>query len=180
MESDWEIEIGGDAPVIDADWPGFVDLRVSPARVNELPETLWQGGLAEALVRLNASGSPVWTCKTDVFVPERVDPDELDAPHDAATQAVSCYIDLLMRSDQAWNLPSDAEQACRNFCALLREIRLQCCRVDFVIRKAVFEGATDLGATVYLTGCGRTLMDAETRLGECLAVFSGVIALRAQ
>ena len=26
MEADWELEIGGDAPVIEADWPGFVDL----------------------------------------------------------------------------------------------------------------------------------------------------------
>jgi hypothetical protein len=30
MEADWEFEVGGDAPVIDALWPGFVDLRLSP------------------------------------------------------------------------------------------------------------------------------------------------------
>ena len=39
MEADWEIEIGGDAPVIEAHWFGFVDLRIEPSRANELPET---------------------------------------------------------------------------------------------------------------------------------------------
>ena len=32
MEADWEVEIGGDAPVIDACWEGFVDLRRAPER----------------------------------------------------------------------------------------------------------------------------------------------------
>ena len=27
MEADWEVEVGGGAPVIEAFWPGFVDLR---------------------------------------------------------------------------------------------------------------------------------------------------------
>jgi hypothetical protein len=31
LEADWEFEVGGDAPVIDALWPGFVDLRL-PSR----------------------------------------------------------------------------------------------------------------------------------------------------
>jgi len=37
MEADWEFEVGPDtaglaAPVIDACWPGFVDLRHNPER----------------------------------------------------------------------------------------------------------------------------------------------------
>ena len=31
MEADWELEIGGDAPVIEAHWTGFVDLRADPS-----------------------------------------------------------------------------------------------------------------------------------------------------
>ena len=30
MEADWEFEVGGDAPVIEALWAGFVDLRSQP------------------------------------------------------------------------------------------------------------------------------------------------------
>ena len=27
MEADWEFEVGGEAPVIEASWEGFIDLR---------------------------------------------------------------------------------------------------------------------------------------------------------
>ena len=39
MEADWEMEIGGSAPVIDAFWAGFEDLRRSPERAGALPES---------------------------------------------------------------------------------------------------------------------------------------------
>ncbi len=42
MEADWEVEIGGEdgdsAPIIDALWPGFIDLRRFPDRVAEITE----------------------------------------------------------------------------------------------------------------------------------------------
>ena len=38
MEADWEVEIGGDAPVIEAQWPGLVDLRANPERICEIAE----------------------------------------------------------------------------------------------------------------------------------------------
>src|SRR4051812_38986462 len=53
MEADWEFEIGGDAPVIEANWKGFVDLCAHPERVSELTECGELPALAEALVRLN-------------------------------------------------------------------------------------------------------------------------------
>jgi hypothetical protein len=40
MEADWEFEVGGDAPVIEAPWPGFVDLRLHPERAWQLSEAL--------------------------------------------------------------------------------------------------------------------------------------------
>jgi hypothetical protein len=180
MEADWEIEIGGDAPVIDAHWPGLVDLRAETGRVQEIVETQLLPGLAEALMRLNSAESPVWTCKTDVFVPERIDPDELSATVDEATCAIACYIDVLMRGDQAWNFPFKAERACRQLCARLREIPLRCCRVDLVIRRARVGDLNDLGATAYLTACGSTSTDARARLAECLSAFAGVIVPRAK
>ena len=38
MEADWEVELGGDAPIIDAFWPGFIDLQKLPNRVSEIAE----------------------------------------------------------------------------------------------------------------------------------------------
>lgn len=176
MEADWEFDIGGDAPVIEACWPGFVDLRDHPARVHEIAETQTLPGLAAALLRLNKVGSRVWTCKTDVFTPDRVDPDELAAATDEAKFAMACYVDLLMRGDQIWNVSANAEKDCRTYCKRLRDIPLRCCRVDLVVRRARVREHNDLGATVYLTACGPTLANAKQRLAECLVAFTELMA----
>jgi len=70
MEADWEVEIGGGAPIIDACWDGLVHLQTAPERAAELPEAADLPRLAEALVRLNAPRSPVWTSKCDVWPPQ--------------------------------------------------------------------------------------------------------------
>ena len=174
MEADWEFEIGGDAPVMEPCWAGFVDLRTAPDRVREIIEAQQLPGLAEALVRLNAEGSPFWTSKCDVFRPEEIDADELEAQADETVHRVACYIDLLPRSDHVWNLPLKAERACKQLCTRLRGILLRCCRVDLVIRRAVVGDRNDLGATAYLTACGRTELEARARLGECLAASAEI------
>jgi hypothetical protein len=176
MEADWEFEVGNDAPVIEAYWPGFVDLRADPNRVAELTEARQLPGLADALVRLNATNSPLWTSKTDVFDPGSIDADELDATSEEAQHIIACYVDLLMRNDQQWNLPFKAERFCRTLCVRLHEMQLRCCRVDLVIRRAhVRPDLNDLGATAYLTACGRSASDASARVAECLAAFAAAI-----
>ena len=98
MEGDWEVEIGGGAPIIDACWPGLIHLQTAPERAAELSEAANLPGLAEALARLNGSHSPIWTSKCDVWPildATDIDADELDAPQEEATFAWACYIDLL-------------------------------------------------------------------------------------
>jgi hypothetical protein len=176
MEADWEFEIGLDAPIIEAQWSGFVDLRTEPNRAVDLAETRQLPGLADALARLNSMRSPVWTCKTDVFVPDQIDPDELHATGEDASHSIACYVDLLLRSDQRWNSLSKAEHACTEVCMRLRDVRLSRCRVDLVVRRAcIGSGVDDLGATAYLTACGPTECDARARLAECLSLFAGLI-----
>lgn len=175
MEADWEFELGGDAPVIEAYWPGFVNVRDEPWRVDEIAETLVLPGLASALSRLNCAGSPVWTCKTDVFVPEQFDPDELAASPVGEEFGVACYLDMLMRGDRVWNSPGKAEEDCRNLCAGLRAVPLRCCRVDLVVRQARVADVNDLGATVYLTACGPTFVEAKHNLADCLAAVVQLI-----
>lgn len=178
MEADWEFEIGGDAPVIEAHWSGFVDLGAHPERVSELNECRELPALAGALVRLNAPVSPVWTSKTDVFVPEDIDADEMNAPAAEAAYALACYIDLLPRSEQRWNVPAKAERQCRDLRACLRVIELSRCRVDLVVRRAVVAGADGLGITAYFTACGATPPEAKARLGECLGFVVEAVVSR--
>lgn len=176
MEADWEIELRSDSQVIDACWPGFVDLRLAPERVTELSETNEFQALAVALVRLNAQVSPVWTTKCDLWKVDAFDPYELDALLESADNAIAaaCYIDLLPRSDQQWHLPVEAVAACKHLCAELHVVPLRNCRADLIIRRAVIAPVVDnnLGVTAYLTACGATPNDANAQLGLALAAFA--------
>ena len=173
MEAEWEIEIGGDAPVIDAHWPGLVDLRGEPERARELPETHQLPALAEVLMRLNAGNSPVWTSKCDVFVPDHFDPDELDAPIGVTLRVLACYVDLLSRAEKQWNSVETAVSACRRICDRLRSVALPSCRADLVIRRAMLDGDVETcGVTAYFTGAGRDEQSAAITLAAALAAFA--------
>lgn len=187
MEADWEFEVGGDAPVIEAHWPGFVDLQISPERTSHLPETVQCPGLAEALTKLNAAGSPVWTSKCD-FWPhlktDEFDPGELDAEPGSLTHVMGCYIDLLPRSSRLWARPAMAADRCGQVCSLLHGVPVNCCRADLVIRLALIapdpadQELTDLGITAYLTACGESLAVAQRTLQVALAAFSDAFCNR--
>lgn len=174
MEADWEIELGGDAPVINACWPGFVDLRQFPNRIVELPEISLLPALSATLLRLNdVHVSPVWTSKCDVWLVADFDPLELDAPPEAARYAVACYIDLLPRSDQQWPIPQLAIAASETLCARLHSAPLSSCRADLIIRRAfITPELQDLGITAYLTACGPDERTAFAQLAAALAAFA--------
>jgi hypothetical protein len=176
MEADWEFEVGGDAPVIDACWTGLVDLQRAPEAAWNLPECVAFPALAEALTKLNAAASPVWSSKCD-FWPSleagEFDLDELDAPADCAAHAVGCYIDLLPKIGWQQGL---AEAACKRFCGLLRAVPLRLCRTDLVIRRALIAaGEMDLGVTAYLTACGPSSVEAKLTLEAALTALTDAV-----
>lgn len=180
MEADWEIEIGADAPLIEARWPGFVDLAHHPERARELAETLQFEELAAALIRLNGSDSPVWTTKCDVWPTDDFDPDEMDAPDMESLLAVACYIDLLPRDPVLWLASENAVQWCKKLCARLRCLPLRSSRADLVVRGLA--GNTDgyeVGVTAYLSACSGTEAEAQSRLASALAVFADAVATEA-
>jgi hypothetical protein len=172
MEADWEVEIGGQAPIIEAYWTGFIDLCLAPERAQELHEAAQFPAIADTLVRLNAPSSPVWTSKCDVWHPDTFDPDELDAPPDRRSCAIACYVDLLPRGDQPWSDPTDAIAASNSVCAGLRNVPLPCCRADLIVRQAfIAPGLLGVGVTAYFTACGSTSEDAAAALVSALAAF---------
>jgi hypothetical protein len=184
VEADWEFEVGGGAPVIEAQWPGFVDLQCAPECSRLLPEARQMPALAKALEDLNASSSPVWTSKCD-FWPcldaDEFDPGELDAEPGCCGCAIGCYIDLLPRSDQQWRLPEQIASACKDLCSLLCAVPLRCCRADLVIRRAFLTAERmDLGMTVYLTSCGESPEKAAQKLQDALMAFTGALSASRQ
>jgi hypothetical protein len=176
MEADYEFEVGGNAPVIEAHWAGFVDLRRSPERAGELPEAAQFPALAVVLPKLNTVESHVWTSKCDFWPhlePNEYDPDELDAPPGCAIHAMGCFIDLLPNGDQQWTLPAQAEKTCKRICGLLNAVPLRCCRIDLVIRRAfITSELMNLGVTAYLTACGESPAAAATTLEAALAALT--------
>lgn len=187
MEADWEFEVGRNAecpadaglaaPVIEAHWPGFVDLRLVSARAWDLPETAQFPALAEALAKLNSADSPVWTSKCDLWPrlePGEFDADELDAPSGHAAHAMGCYIDLLPK--QNWPSPHVAAADCKRVCDLLRAVPLRCCHADLVVRRAfITPDHMELGITLYVTTCGESPEEAVQTFQAALTAFTDVL-----
>lgn len=181
MEADWEFEVGGDAPVIEAIWSGFVDLRRDPERAADLAEAVMLPGLAAALKSLNAASSPVWTSKCDVYpnlAAAEFDADELDAGEQESACAAACFIDLLPAIESAWLTPELASSTCMRICRELSPVELRRCRLDLVIRRAsIVPERMELGVTSYLTACGRTAEEAKAMLAQALESFVRAVNL---
>jgi hypothetical protein len=177
MEADWEIEIGGDAPVIGATWPGLIDLRADPKRVYEIAEASLLPGLAQVLLDLNAPRSPLWTSKCDLWEPPDFDPDEMEADRAQAKQALACYLDLLPRGASQWTSPEMTVAACKSWCRALHSIALPNCRADFIVRRAcITPDCESLGVTAYVTACGADLPSAQCALTNALVVLAKTVA----
>ena len=157
MEADWSVELGAGLPVIDADWPGFVDLRRNPELVDSIPEAAAELVLREALAILNAAGSLVYTCKCDVWVlsAEEIDPDEFGcaAGHTCATGLAS-WIDVIARDPRLFASFEAHEAWMRGATEMVRAESASCSRVEWVVRSALAGGRDGFGITVYAAGCG--------------------------
>jgi hypothetical protein len=179
LEADWEIEIGGDAPVIDACWPGFVDLRMAPDKAFQLTEVIELSALGSALATLNAPDSPFLTVKCDVWPVETInpiDPIEFDAPPESAVHALACYIDLVQRDASLWTAPQAAIHWCKKICSALQTSSLHCSRIDLVIRSVVSAAdQSSIGVTAYVAACGPTTETARAQLALALKMLTECI-----
>jgi hypothetical protein len=185
MEADWEVEIGPDAPIIDAHWAGWVDLRRDPALARQLPESSVLPGLADTLAKLNslASTTGIWTAKCDVWPIEDqdlIDPYELDALQSEVAYGWACYLDLVSDDGQSLRRSIDSREDlaaaiswCKSLCNRLHSHPLRCCRIDLIVRKAAMEAdVLKFGVTAYLTACGANSRDAKLQLSEALSRFA--------
>lgn len=176
MEADWEIEIGGGAPVVEPYWQGFMNLRCTPEAAEVLPEVSVLPGLARVLAALNAADSPVWTAKCDVWEMDGFDPHELDAADETERVGISCYVDLLPSESLKWSIHDDTVNWCKQVCLRLQQVELRSCRVELVVRAAELgNGQKAFAVTAYGSAVGEDGMRARRRLVEALTVLSDTL-----
>jgi hypothetical protein len=177
MEADWEVEIGGDAPVIETDWPGFIDLSAQPQRISDIAEAETFLPLAGLLSALNRESSQVWTSKCDVWEPQSL--------------ALACYIDLLPRKGKVFAQWQQAEFFCREIVACLQGVDLieqipdrslegtmqssPECSIALVVRQAIAGQVVGFGITVYLSAIGASSAGATEALAYTMAAFADTL-----
>jgi hypothetical protein len=177
MEADWEVEIGGDAPVIEAEWPGFIDLRLQPLRISEISEAATFSPLADLLLALNRESSQVFTSKCDAWQP------------DSSTSA--CYIDLLPRGGKVFREWQQGEVFCREIVARLKAAERTGriperkpdgvtesspeCSIALVIRQAIAGHAEGFAITAYLSAKAERSNEASAALAATMAAFADAL-----
>jgi len=183
MEADWEVEIGGGAPVIEALWPGFVDLRSAPERVGEITEALVFPALGRFLSLVNGAASPLWTSKCDVWEPDDEEvASETTSPtggtDDAKESSLACYVDLLPRRGTLFAQWEEAEGFCRAWVERLEEDSLPFSRLDLIVRQAIAGDIEGFGITAYVSVMGQEF-PWHLRLGELSPQGETEVALAA-
>jgi hypothetical protein len=180
MEIEWEVEIGGDAPVIDAQWPGWIDLRVAPQRIAEIPETRELPAIAELLIALNSPHSPVWTSKCDVWRPE--------------PESIACYVDLLPLVERVFSDWQRAELLCRELARRLMpkvdgaegrsnpkvvlmtgEEAAPQTAITMTVREAMTETSHGFGVTAYFSAARTEKASEVEGIGAALSLFSQAV-----
>ena len=186
MDADWEVEIGGGAPVIEAAWPGFIDLRAEAHRIREIAEAISFPPLARLLTVLNSASSPWWTSKCDFWQPE---------PFTCA-----CYVDLLPRATSVFADWHDAENACRtcvtrinkaasgagksvissnalSFDSLNRPLHKEEpeISINLVVRAAVAKNYEGFGITAYMSARASSSDDANAALAHAMDIVTDAL-----
>jgi hypothetical protein len=181
MDADWEVEIGGSAPIIEAAWPGFINLREHPERIGEIAEVNILPPLADLLLKLNATGSPLWTSKCDAWIPE--------------AGGLACYVDLLPRDLSIFDDWRCVEALCREWVRRLsarevHQINLPPGRhaihiaahgheseaeVTLVVRRAITSQREGFGITAYFNTGISEKSKAETAIAATMVAFSNAV-----
>jgi hypothetical protein len=178
MDADWEVEVGGGAPVIEALWSGFVDLRRNPERLGEIAEAAAFPALADLLRALNGPTSSVWTAKCDIWEPDTTDlaNQALPSPGGEIQQvALACYIDLLPVEGQVFAHWQQAKDFCRAWTKQLVPLNLADSRVELIVRQAVAGETEGFGVTAYLGAMGRDRIAAAEVLKIVMIAFAEAI-----
>ena len=150
MLAEWSVECGADDPVLVVPWSSpdpsalrFVDLRLNPYDLDQIPEAELHPPLMQALRALNATRSPVFTAKCDAWP---MDTAELAATRlNLALSAAesphgfTSYVDIVWRERTLFvSLPQQQQRLVR-LARLLAPLDHPSAAVEAVLRPALIE-----------------------------------------
>ena len=181
MLMEWSTACGAEDPVLVVPWSSqdgrlrWVDLRTDPDALDEIVEADNHPALLAALRALNATRSPVFSAKCDVW---SMDEEELSATRDdllldaeVAGAGVSCYLDLLWRDRAVFASQHRTAQVLHRMERLAADLPHSLAKIEGVLRPAVVDlGVVSEGfaLTLYVKGVGVDAAEADLRWGEAL------------
>lgn len=193
MLSEWSVECSADDPVLVVPWADpndparhFVDLRENPDDLDWLEEAQQYPPLVHVLRALNASRSPVFTAKCDVWpmAAEEIESlrMELDLIPEDAPVGIASYIDLLWRERSVFVSFHQHEQLLHRITRLASPLGHPYAMLECTLRPALidFTGPQEgFAISLYLKALGHNGEAAEERWAGALAEVSALLRGRA-
>src|SRR5215472_11192822 len=106
MHADYAIELAAEDATLDLPWaapdggPSYIDLKRHPQLISRLKEAVGIPELAEFLLSVNASTSPLESAKCDAWSSSEMD---LEEEIFAAAWKYGSYVDLLFRGEEKFS-----------------------------------------------------------------------------
>lgn len=182
MVTDWSALCSPEDPVLVVPWSdpdtgaSFVDLRTNPYDFDAIPEAVQYPALLQALRALNATRSPVFTAKSDVWPLHAEDLAslrlELDAdPNDSRTGLAS-YIDLIFRDRSIFTSSAHQQQWIARFLRLASALDHPAAVLECTLRPALLDLSPPqegYAITLYIKAVGSDQHDAEVAWAAALS-----------
>lgn len=192
MVSEWSIECGADDPVLVVPWSDpadptrhFIDLRENPDDLDWLEEVAQHPPLLHALRALNASRSPVFTAKCDVWPMTSDEIEslrfELDLIPEDAPSGIASYIDLIWRERSVFVSFHQHEQLLHRITRLAAPLDLPYAALECTLRPALVDltGPQEgFAISLYLKALGHDEAAAEEHWAAALAEVSALLRSR--
>ncbi|HET9742991.1 MAG TPA: hypothetical protein VFQ00_09580 [Terriglobales bacterium] len=175
MLAEWNVEIGGDAPVLEIPWESadgriqYFDLKRQPELLLRLPEAGASNELREFLQRLNSPESPWETAKCDLWSSQEIEEEEQIF---GSPWKFGSYLDLIFADRKKMRDFSAHERWVQSLARCLRSSPDITAAAELNVRRCFDRREeTDVAGfyvTFVLRGYGRDESEARKHWGEAL------------
>jgi hypothetical protein len=191
MLTDWSALCSPEDPVLVVPWTdparsvSFVDLRGNPYDFDSIPEAVHHPPLLQALRALNATRSPVFTVKCDVWQLSAEELDalrlELDVDTEGASTGFGSYIDLIFRNKTIFTSAAQQQQWIARLLRQAAVLHHPDAALESVLRPALLDLATPqegYAISIYVKAVGSNQESANEAWAA--ALIDTVMAIRSR